>query len=119
RCSVIPNQMAQSFRYALLNLICSNDNHADTITGTIKDPTGAVISGAHIEISGKDLPKPLAIESDEAGIFNAPNLAAGKYSIHVSRDGFNEIVTNIELKGTAELELKLTISAQQSSVSVN
>jgi hypothetical protein len=29
--------------------------HADTITGTVQDPSGAVVSGARIEITGGDL----------------------------------------------------------------
>jgi Peptidase family M1 domain/Carboxypeptidase regulatory-like domain len=91
---------------------------ADTITGTIKDPSGAVVNGAHVEISGGDLAKPIGLTTDESGKFVAPNLSSGKYSVRVSKEGFDEIVAAVDLRGTSDLQLSLTITAQQTSVKV-
>src|SRR6202034_1345852 len=91
---------------------------ADTLSGTVKDPSGAVVSGARIEISGANLAQPLVLGSDESGKFSAPHLAAGKYSVRVSKDGFNDLVIQVDLKGNADLPLNLTIPAQQTSVTV-
>ncbi len=106
---------------ALLALICllmSSPLRADTISGTVRDPSGAVIAGARIEITGGNLPQPLVLTSDAAGKFNAPDLAAGKYSVRVAKEGFDELVMQVELKGTAELPLQLSIAAQQTQVTV-
>ena len=104
---------------AMVWLALTPQAHADTISGTIKDPSGAVVTGARIEISGGNLPQPLALTSDESGKFAAPNLSAGKYSVRVAKEGFDDLVREVDLKGTADLALSLTITAQQTSVTVN
>src|SRR6267143_4389326 len=104
---------------ALLCLVLSPHVRADTISGTIKDPSGAVVTGARIEISGDNLAQPLLLTSDASGKFAAPNLSAGKYSIRVAKEGFDDLVATVDLHGTADLPLRLTITAQQTSVTVN
>src|SRR6266849_5668997 len=101
---------------ALLCLVLAPHLRADTISGTVKDPSGAVVIGARIEISGNNLAQPLLLTSDESGKFAAPNLSAGKYSLRVSKVGFDDLVTTVDLHGTADLQLGLTIATQQTSV---
>src|SRR5207302_3165669 len=103
----------------LLCVILATPLRADTISGTVKDPSGAVVTGAHIEISGGTLPEPLVLTSDDTGKFAAPNLSPGKYSVRVSKEGFDDLVTPVDLRGTADLPLSLTITPQQTSVTVN
>jgi hypothetical protein len=91
---------------------------ADTITGTVKDPSGAVVTGARIEISGGGLAKAVTLISDEEGKFITTALAAGKYTVRVTKEGFDEISTTVELHGSADIPVNLTISAQQTSVTV-
>lgn len=91
---------------------------ADTISGTIKDPSGGVVPGARIELSGSNLPQPAVVTSDDSGKFSLPNLSAGKYSVRVTKDGFDVLVAAVDLKGSADLDLKLTIATQQTSVNV-
>jgi hypothetical protein len=92
---------------------------ADTISGTVRDPSGAVVAGAHIEITGSHLTQPVVLTSDESGKFTLPDLGPGKYSIRVVKEGFDEITTSVDLKGRADLELNLAIAAQQTSVNVS
>jgi hypothetical protein len=100
-------------------LVLTPQAHADTISGTIKDPLGAVVAGARVEISGGNLPQALVLSSDESGKFAAPNLSAGKYSVRVAKEGFDDLVREVDLKGTADLALSLKITPQQTSVTVN
>ena len=104
---------------ALLCLALAAGLRADTISGTVKDPSGAVVAGARIEISGGGLAQAIVLTSDETGKFAAPNLNPGSYSVRVVKDGFDELVKTVELKGTAELGLNLTIAEQKSSVNVS
>jgi Peptidase family M1 domain/Carboxypeptidase regulatory-like domain len=103
----------------LFGLLSAPQLRADTISGTVKDPSAAVIAAADIEITGASLPQPLILVSDQAGRFVAPNLLPGKYSIRVAKEGFENLVTSVDLHGTLDLPLTLTISAQQTSVTVN
>jgi len=103
---------------ALLSLAVPTRLLADTLSGPVKDPSGAVVGGARIEITGGSLAQPIILTSDDSGKFAAPNLTPGKYSVRVAKPGFDELVTTIELKGAADLPLNLTIAAQQTSVTV-
>ena len=103
---------------ALFCLALGTYLRADAISGTVKDPSGAVVAGAHIEISGGDLSQPIVLTSDESGKFAAPNLNPGKYSIRVAKEGFDDLVTTVDLKGAADLPVSLTIAAQQTRVTV-
>jgi hypothetical protein len=99
-------------------LVSAAQVRADTISGSIKDPSGALVTGARIEITGNDLPHPISLASDGAGRFLAPNLAPGVYSIRVVKEGFSDLVKPVEVHGNTELSLTLSISVQQSSVIV-
>ena len=110
------------FRVVVLSLLCVGlvpGLRADTLSGTIKDPSGAVVAGARVEITGGNLSQPLLLQSDESGKFAAPNLAPGKYSLRITKEGFEEFVSTVDLQGTAELQLKLTISEQRTVVTVS
>ena len=93
--------------------------HAETISGTVLDPSGAVIVGARIEISGGDLSQPIMFSSDAQGKFVSPDLKPGSYSLRVTREGFEPLVKTVDLRGTAELELKLAIAKQHEEVTVS
>ncbi len=104
---------------ALFCLAFATPLRADTISGTVTDPSGAVVVGARIEITGDNLTQPITVTSDASGKFNVPNLAPGKYSVRVTKAGFDELVTPVELHGAADLALKLTITAPQIQVTVS
>ena len=70
---------------AILALGFASALHADTISGTVKDPSGAVVAGARIEITGGSLTQPIVLTSDKTGKFAAPNLSPGKYSVRYER----------------------------------
>ena len=60
-----------------------------TITVAVKDPSGAVVLGAHVvlrnENTGIDARNGV---SNEQGNFNAPLIPSGSYSVHVELPGF-------------------------------
>ena len=92
--------------------------HADTISGKVEDPSGAVIPGARIEITGGDLTQPLMLSSDALGRFSSPDLKPGTYSLRAMREGFEPLVKTVEVHGAVELELKLAIAQQRVEVTV-
>ncbi len=107
------------FLFGTLSLLLCAPSLADTLSGTVKDPSGAVVVGANIEITGGSLEKPIALKSDASGKFAAPNLPSGTYSVRVTKEGFDELVTPVELHGSADLALNLTITAQQTQITVS
>src|SRR5467141_3452895 len=103
----------------LVCLIFTPQVRADTISGTVKDPSGGVVIGARIEINGGSLVQPLVLASDESGKFVAPNLEAGKYSVRVAKEGFDDVVIDVDLHGTADLALSLKITAPETRITVS
>src|SRR6266478_2865246 len=62
------------------------------ITGTVRDPQGAVISGAKVELQNTSTGLERSVESNENGEFNFSQLALGTYQITVSKPGFQTVV---------------------------
>jgi hypothetical protein len=93
--------------------------YAATISGTVKDPSGAVVPDARIEISGAGLPQSVEVTSDELGRFSAPDLKAGKYLVRVTRDGFQPLEKTVDLQDTVELQLTLAIATAQTNIQVS
>lgn len=111
--------LPSAFAILLALFALASPLRADTLSGTIKDPSGATVPAAHIEISSPTLTQPLVLTSDAAGKFTAPNLAPGIYTLKVEKDGFDPLVTTVDLHGAADLPLTLAITAQQTIVTVS
>jgi len=103
----------------LLGLAAPACLHAETISGTVQDPSGAVIPGARIEITGGDLAQAIVLSSDGQGKFSSPDLKLGTYSLRVTREGFEPLVKTIDVRGKVELDLRLAIAQQHVEVSVS
>lgn len=91
---------------------------AQVISGTVQDPTGAVIPGARIEIGGGDLTQAIVLTSDETGKFSSPELKSGTYSLRISRDGFEVQIQTLDLHAAVELQIQLAIAREKVSISV-
>ena len=69
-----------------------------SITGTVTDPTGAVIPSAKITMVNVDTGAERSTESDRIGTYTMVQLAPGKYRLLAKAAGFaDEIINNIEL----------------------
>lgn len=77
-----------------------------TISGTITDTAGRVVSNAHILINNTATGLTREVTTNEEGFYSAPNLLAGTYEATVSAPGFK----------TGKREITLTVGA---SVSVD
>src|SRR5438093_13182271 len=71
----------------LLSAPLTTPLRADTISGTVKDPSEADVARARIEISGSALPATLVLSSDDTDTVVAANLSTRKYSVRVANDG--------------------------------
>ena len=103
----------------LLWLLVPARLQADTISGTVHDPSGAVIAGSQIEITGGELTQPVLVLSDGLGRFSSPDLKPGTYSVRVVREGFEPLVKSVDLRGSAQLDLTLVIAKVEANVSVS
>ena len=77
-----------------------------SVVGSIKDPAGAVLSGARIELE----PTARTVSSDTQGNFLIPNVAPGSYTINISYVGFTTLVKTIAVATGQATNLEETLS---------
>ena len=93
-----------------------------TISGTVKDSSGAVLPGAHVVVLNEDTGISRTLDADENGHYSALSLSPGNYRVTVTRDGFQtEVRTGIVLTVGREevVDLALTVGSVAQSVVVN
>jgi hypothetical protein len=74
----------------------------------VKDPTGAVIPGATVEVSSPALIGKKTATTDSGGLFHIEQLPPGIYSITVNAPGFAPATqNNLELRTGALPTIKL------------
>ncbi|MGH9354764.1 MAG: carboxypeptidase regulatory-like domain-containing protein, partial [Terriglobia bacterium] len=82
-----------SFLAALVMSFCIVPGHAQvtgaTLSGTVTDPSGAVIPNVQVSIRNTSTGITRNAKTDASGLYNAPNLLPGSYSVSVSAPGFS------------------------------
>ena len=63
-----------------------------TISGTVKDSTGAVLPGAKVVILNQGTGISRAVETGAAGRYLAPLLSVGNYQLTVTHEGFQTVI---------------------------
>ena len=58
------------------------------MTGTVLDPTGALIGGARVTLTGVETSVRLSTDSNMAGVYRFDAVDLGVYEIQVARQGF-------------------------------
>ena len=88
---------------ALLFAVGAGAQTTSSLSGTVSDPSGAVVPLAAIALTNVGTGLVENAVSDKAGRYSFPQVPTGKYKITAKAAGFNEeIVSNIEiLVGTA------------------
>ena len=100
-------------------LVFASALSAATISGTVKDASGALVPNARIEISGEDLRQPIVLNSDAQGRFTTGDLKSGKYSMRVTSTGFEPTLKSVELSDAPiTLELQLTVAPGRQEITV-
>src|SRR5260370_5615348 len=69
-------------------ILAASSGVAATVEGTSKDPSGAVIPGAAIELRSENAGRTTTLRADSAGRFRAVDLPAGRYEIKIVHPGF-------------------------------
>ncbi len=120
------NACAVSFRFVVAFCLLSylsvyGQRDLGTITGTVTDPTGALIAGAKITIIEQATGISSSAISDASGTYIRPLLKAGTYSVEVEATGFRKgIQRDILLSGGDRIgvNLQLTVGDMTQSVEI-
>lgn len=81
-----------------------------TITGVVKDSSGAVVPGADISIVEKATSVETKAVTTEAGVYRAPYLPPGRYRVSASKSGFKTAVRdNVDVLVTQTVTLDFSL----------
>ncbi|PWT86745.1 MAG: hypothetical protein C5B58_00915, partial [Acidobacteria bacterium] len=93
-----------------------------TITGTVADPAGAVVSGVGIEARNVDTGSTYQAASTVTGNYTLAELPTGNYEVSVSAPGFKKYVRQNVVLGVAQtvrVDVGLEVGVTTESVTVN
>jgi hypothetical protein len=92
-----------------------------SITGTVMDPSGAVVSNAAISIKNIATGFTLNLVADGSGFYKAPLLEPGEYTVSVTAPGFANFRAEhvvVVVGQVTSIEPRLALSSSQSEVIV-
>jgi hypothetical protein len=103
----------------VLSLVAQSDR--GTITGTVTDPSGALIPGAKIALINVDTDTRSETVTTDTGNYTIPGVSAGNYRLRVEHEGFNtseQTGIRMQVAVTTRVDVVLQIGQSSQSVSV-
>ena len=91
------------------------------IEGTVLDPAGAAIPGAHLTLIQTGTGSQTNVESNASGLFSFPGLNVGTYTLSVTAPGFEtfkQTGLEVNISQTLRDDVKLTIGSASQTVTV-
>ncbi len=116
----------QQLKLAGICLICAVAAFAQgdrgTITGTVTDPTGAVVPNANIQITNSDTAAVYKVATTSTGNYTLANLPVGKYVLTVDAAGFKKFERPglvVQVAETERVDAVLQVGASTDTVTVS
>src|SRR5215510_7708024 len=91
------------------------------IVGTVSDPTGALIPGASISVTNVNTQVTYDTITNEQGLYQAPLLPIGTYTITANMPGFQKAVTKpnkLEINQSLRVDIKMVVGNRSDEVIV-
>ena len=111
---------------AILSMVFATLARAQSATGSIEgmvvDPTGAVLPGVSVTIVNQGTGLSREVVTDPAGLFRAPLLPVGDYSVRSTLSGFKPFEqkdVKLTVGQTLTLRIELTVSSIAEAVTVS
>ena len=84
-----------------------------TVSGRVTDAQGRPLRDAHIELRSTETSALREASSNDAGLFQAANLAPGDYTVEVEATGFSRLNRTIRLEVGQAMRLDLELAVGQ------
>jgi hypothetical protein len=105
-----------------LLLVCAWGAVNGTISGTVKDPTGAVVMGATVTITSVAQGIENKAVTDSKGAYAFPSLPVGRYDLHVEAPGFkpqNKAGLVMDLDTTLHVDVTLELAEKLETITID
>jgi Carboxypeptidase regulatory-like domain/TonB dependent receptor len=119
-----PSRWLALSRILLPFILCSlafTQKDTGSIVGTVKDPTGAVVTNASVEVTDVERGQTFRTKTSDAGEFVASPLKVGRYTVTVEKAGFKRAVSEtveLNVQGRVAVNISLQVGQQTEQVIV-
>ena len=109
-----------AFVFALTSFMVFAQAPSGTISGTITDPSGAVVPAAAVTITDTATNAARTLQANGQGIYSAPALPPGDYQVKVELQGFNTVQRGATVVAgtTTTVNIPLTVGETRNVVTV-
>src|ERR1035437_8045700 len=84
-----------------------------TITGTVRDTTGAVVPEARVTATNTETGQLRTVVTDGAGQYVLPQLAVGHYEVRVGKEGFSAFLqTGVLLQVNTQVSVDVVMQVK-------
>ncbi len=90
-----------------------------TITGVVKDPSGAAVDKAHVTIRNAGTGLSSFTSTNAQGLYASPPLGPGNYDIKVEAPGFKSVVTHLRLEVAQRISADAILTIGDNSETVH
>ena len=93
-----------------------------SIRGTVVDSSGAAVKGAAVVVTDDATGVPRAVETDDQGRYEAPNLLPGTYKVEVMAPSFKKFEKTsvlVRTSGTALVDVALEVGGVSETITVS
>src|SRR5262249_17050755 len=80
-----------------------------SVSGTVVDPSGAVVPDATVEIRNPVSQFERSVTTDSSGAFSIPNIPFNPYHMTVARSGFASYAQDLDLRSPLPVNLKINL----------
>ncbi len=80
-----------------------------SVSGTVKDGTGAPVPGATVKISGPQMPAGWTVVSRGTGTYNFPKLLPGSYTVEASLQGLGKAAKKVDVSVDNDHQIELVL----------
>jgi len=89
-----------------------------TVTGTVTDPTGAVLPGAMVTIENPVSQYQRSVSADASGHFQFANVPFNSYHMTVTRTGFGAFARDVNVRSTTPVAVPVTMAVGTAATTV-
>ena len=92
--------------------------NSGSISGTILDPTGAVVPNATVEVHNPVSHFDRSTTTDKSGNFSIPNVPFNPYHMTVTATGFAQSAQDVDVRSVVPVSVKVNLQVSGSTTSV-
>ena len=122
RCPRFRRILAIMSMFCMFGSVASHAQSQASLNGTVKDQSGALISGADLLLTALSTGFTQTTHSNGAGVYTFPTILPGHYKLQATKDGFKTVIEpdiTLDVNQTASINFALPVGTTTSDVVVS